>query len=293
MPSERAFRATIGVAAALLAVQGCNPSSQARRPATVVAQPHEASFAETWDRRAFDHDLWDAVVRAHVNERGLVRYDRIGDDPRFKEYLYRLANTDAAGLADNHQRLAFWVNGYNALTIKAVLDTLPADQSGWPDYSIRDQKVDGRSIWKGLVFEIGGGQWTLDRIEHDILRRRDGLRDPRIHVAIVCAARGCPHLWNRAYDPKTMDEQLAMALRRYVNDPSQCRIDVANRTLTLTRIFDWYGEDFTSPRFSPNAPGIPDLIARHVSDPATADALRTRKWKLEYLDYDWKLNLAR
>ncbi len=277
-----------------LVAAGCSaPATTQPSKNVVVSEASDPRFEKTWDRRQFDHGLWDAVVRRTVDDRGRVRYAEIGSDARYREYLYRLAHTDAGGLADDHERLAFWINAYNALTIKAVLLTLPADRAAWPRYSIKDQAVGGRSLWKGMVFQVGGAKWTLDGIEHQILRKQDGLRDPRIHVAIVCAARGCPRLWNRAYEPAKIDEQLATAVRRYTSDPRQCRIDVAGRTLQLSKIFDWYGGDFVDSSFSPNAPSVPAFLARYAGD----DAKRTRalsqgKWDIDYFDYDWKLNLA-
>ncbi|MFQ5424026.1 MAG: DUF547 domain-containing protein [Phycisphaerae bacterium] len=276
-----------------LAAAGCGPSATTQLSKDVVSEPSDPSFEKTWDRHRFDHGLWDAVVRRFVDDHGLVDYADIGSDARYREYLYRLAHTDAGGLADDHERLAFWVNAYNALTIKGVLLTLPADRAAWPSYSIKDQKIDGRSLWKGMVFEVGGARWTLDGIEHGILRKQDGLRDPRIHVAIVCAARGCPRLWNRAYEPAQIDEQLADAVHRYLTDRRQCRIDVAGKTIKLSKIFDWYGGDFVDSSFSPHAPSVPAFLARYVGEAAKLSrALSHGEWEIDYFDYDWKLNLA-
>ena len=281
-------------AACFAAAHACNSSTPSQKPdpTPVISQSRKASYTETWDRSAFDHALWDAVVREHVNDQGLVDYARVAADARFNEYLYRLANTDAADLADDAQRLAFWINAYNALTIKAVLETLPDDRARWSDYSIKKQSVGGKNIWQGLEFQVGGGNRTLDEIEHEILRKQDGLRDPRIHLVLVCAARGCPKLWNRAYDPRRIDEQLSDAVRRYVKDPRQFRIDESSRALTLTQVFEWYGKDFTSPDFSPNAPTIPAFLAKYIPDPPLTRALNLEVWRVKYFDYDWSLNLA-
>lgn len=273
---------------------GCvAPNAQSEPdPERVVSQPREQSFAATWNRGAFDHGLWDAVLQQHVTEQGLVDYGAIRGDDRFSEYLYRLANTDAAGLSDDSQRLAFWINAYNALTIKAVLETLPDDRSKWSEYSIKDQTVGDKNIWTGLRFRVGGGTWTLDQIEHDILGGKGVHRDPRTHLVIVCAARGCPRLWNRAYDPKNIDDQLSGAVQRFVHDPNQFQIDESNRTLKLNKVFKWYGNDFSSPESAPNAPTVPAFLGKYIPDPPLTRSMTQDVWKLEYSDYDWKLNIA-
>ncbi len=267
---------------------GVGPQSGGR-PAPPTST--QRSFAEHWDKSEFDHRLWDNALRRHVSELGLVDYAKLRGDRDFREYVFRLSRTDAAGLADDRQRLAFWINAYNALTIRAVLDSLPADPRDWAGYRISEQQVGGKSIWKGLTFTVGGGEWTLDGIEHGILRKKRGLRDPRIHVALVCAARGCPPLWNRAYDPKHVDRQLTQAMGRFVGDRRHCRIDLAARKIEINKVFDWYASDFTNPRFTPHAGSMPAFLAEYVSDPAQAKSLATGAWRIEYLEYDWRLNL--
>jgi len=243
--------------------------------------------------KVFDHGLWDGVVRKHVDEHGGVDYAAISRSVGFREYLWRLSKTDAAGLRDDRQRLAFWINAYNALTIQAVLQTLPQDAALWPEYSVQDVKIEGLSLWKGIVFDVGGGRRTLDAIEHDILRKQDGLRDPRIHVALVCGANGCPPLWNRAYTGENIKKQLSETIRRFVNDKRQCTIDLVHGVIRISKVIEWYGGDFTALSFSPHAPSIPAFLALYVNDPVLAKALKLREWRFEYMDYDWKLNLRR
>ncbi|MFQ5410982.1 MAG: DUF547 domain-containing protein [Phycisphaerae bacterium] len=241
----------------------------------------------------FDHSLWDRVLHEHVDTRGRVDYGAIATSAPFREYLWRLSRTDAAGLRDDRERLAFWINAYNALTIQAVLQTLPQDVALWAEYSVQDVKLDGLSLWKGIIFDVGGSRRTLDAIEHDILREEDGLRDPRIHVVLVCAAKGCPPLWNRAYTGEHIKKQLEAAMRRFVGDPRQCTIDAALGVIRISRVIEWYQGDFTALSFSPHAPSVAAFMALHVDDSALAEALKSRTWRFEYMDYDWKLNLRR
>lgn len=238
-----------------------------------------------------DHGLWDALLTAHVDDSGRVDYAAMARDERLDQYLDRLKSTRAEGLSDADARLAFWINAYNALTVRAVLDTLPAAPSKWPEYKISEQKVDGKSLWKGRRFDVGGERRTLDEIEHEILRKRDGLRDPRMHAALVCAARGCPHLWNRAYMGGKVRDQLADAMRRFANDPGQVRWGAATKTLHVSKILDWYGSDFTNSKFSPHAESIGKFLAEHVEDEALAERLRAFDGAMQFNEYDWRLNI--
>ena len=239
----------------------------------------------------FDHKLWDGVLRDHVNDQGRVDYAAVQKDERFDRYLEQLEAADAKELKNADERLAFWINAYNALTIRAVLDTLPSDQSKWAEYKIIDQKVNGTSIWKGRKFDVGGEQHTLDDIEHNVIRKRDGLRDPRIHVALVCAAKGCPYLWNRAYTGAEVRDQLTAAMRRFCANDKQLKIDKTSRTIKISKIFEWYGGDFTNPKFSPHGKSIPIFLAEYVRDQAMVAALRQGKWTITYFEYDWHLNI--
>lgn len=238
-----------------------------------------------------DHGLWDAVLRQHVTDRGLVDYAGIKASSAFDEYVKQLQATTASALVDDDDRLAFWINAYNALTVKAVLQTLPPERGLWAAYKITEQKIEGESLWKGIRFEVGGGRWTLDEIEHEILRKQDGLRDPRIHVALVCAARGCPPLWNRAYSGATVRQQLSAGMMRFVSNPSQCTVDVARRTVKISKVFQWYGGDFVSEKFTPHAESVPRFLAGYFEDASTAAGLRSGSWTVTYFDYDWSLNL--
>jgi hypothetical protein len=100
-------------------------------------------------------------------------------------------------------------------------------------------------------------------------------------------------LWNRAYDPKHIDRQLAQAMGRFVGDRRQCRIDLPARRIEINKVFDWYASDFTNPRFTPQGRSIPAFLAEYVGDPALAEALAAGHWRIEYFAYDWRLNLRR
>jgi hypothetical protein len=213
------------------------------------------------------------------------------EDKRFHEYLCRPSETDQAPIGDAAARLAFWINAYSALTIQGFLTTLAVDRKDWPKYRIDKYKANGKSFWEGLQFQVGEKWYTLDEIEHGVLRSTSGLRDPRIHLALVCAAKGCPPLANRAYTAEGIEDQLADRVRRFVADPSRCRFDRGRRIIYRARIFDWYGEDFTNPEFEPRAASVPAFLSSYVADESLARSLKEDSWQLAFVEYDWHLNI--
>jgi len=278
-----------------------------------VPVPAEKSFASTWDRVHFSHALWDESLEAHVDEHGLVDYVSIGSDPRFLEYLYRLAHTDARGLESSDARLAYWLNAYNAFAIRGVGVTLPVDEKKWSAYSVLDVSIEGsaepgKGFFRGLRFMAGGRRVSLDEIEKAILLRNPssigsrpakykGLSpntpDARVHMAIVCASRGCPPLSKHAFEASTIDAQLGARARSFLQDTTRCRIDTRRLRIEISELFHWYAKDFSNPAYKPRTHSVPEFLAKYVDDERLARSLRSDRWQITYLPYDWKLNLGR
>ena len=189
------------------------------------------------------------------------------------------------------QRLAFWINAYNALTLRAIVDHYPI-RSAWltlqPRNSIR--QIDG--VWTKLTWRAAGRRVTLDDIEHTILRPQ--FKEPRVHFSITCASVGCPPLAAEPYRAATIDAQLDEAARRYLASPQGLLVD--GDTLRVSKILDWYGEDFVA-RFAPDATGRADrtdqairgLVGR-FGPAAAAELARKPSTRIRFLDYDWSLN---
>jgi len=296
------------LAHAIAIIIGVGAATCAARDIPIPAK--QADWAN-WDRVHFDHALLDGVLIDHVDASGLVDYAAIRTDPRFDEYLYRLSRTDPAKLVDNHARLAFWINAYNAFVIQGVLEALPSDRSQWSTFSVLavsepGPAKQGNAFFRRFKFVVGGRRYALDEIEHGVLLQRDewtrrkrrryasigaGTPDPRIHFALVCAAKGCVKLRRGAYTADKVNEQLDAAVREFTRETAHFWVDAANHTIHLTKLLDWYGKDLTNKTFEPHAKSVPAFLAKYVSNAKLARALRDDQWHIEWILYDWTLNV--
>lgn len=223
------------------------------------------------------HALFDEVLQARVNADGQVDYAGLKASPeKLETYLDRLASADLAALS-YYEQLAFWLNAYNALVIKGVVDR-------YPTTSVRSVKPFGGFFYR-LKFQIAGKPYTLNEIEHDVIRAE--FVDARVHFALVCASAGCPTLENRAFFADTLEERLETATFNFVANPEKVRLERSERRLYLSKIFKWYAADFTE-----GYTGVTDFLADYLP-PDDAEFLETEEVELHYLDYDWTLNAQR
>ena len=219
-----------------------------------------------------DNSIYGELLREHVVD-GLVDYDGFKkDEILLDRYLDILAKVDTERLAAP-EAFAFYVNAYNAWTIKLILNNYPGVRS------IKSIGGPFRSPWKQSIADIDGETLTLDDIEHGILRPR--YNDSRVHFAVNCASIGCPPIRSEPYTGIALDTQLNDATRSFINDPGKTYID--GTTLFVSRIFKWYAEDFPE--------GVIEFVSRYAEGDlrqqleSKKDTLRVR-----YLDYDWSLN---
>ncbi len=235
------------------------------------------------DRASLDreHAAWTGLLQRYVSG-GLVGYAALRRDatPELDRYLRTLESVERAELEawPRADQLAFWINAYNAYTVRLVLDHYPLR-------SIRSIGLFPGSAFKKKVipFErVAGRRLSLDDVEHRVLRERFG--DARVHFAIVCASRSCPVLRGEAYRGRDLDAQLDEAARAFLRDPTRNRHDAASATLFLSSIFDWFRGDFERA-----AGTLPAFVARYADD-STAEALRRGGVRVEFLDYDWSIN---
>jgi len=242
----------------LAAIGGCSSVPTAYHPIQPLDPTH------------FSHDLFDQVVHSHVRD-GRVAYPDVRRNGHFTEYVAQLDRVDPAGLPTNHDGIAFWINAYNAFAIQGILDGY-SPMTLWGRYR----------FFIARTYRVGGESLNLYDLEQKILIP---FRDPRIHFAIVCASQSCPKLQSWTYQGDRLDEQLDHVARAFVNDPSRNRFDRARRTAYLSKIFDWYGEDFAQ-----QAGSVQQFVARYLNDPELAKEVATIPYAVEFLEYDWSLN---
>ena len=245
---------------------------------------------------AFDHQhaAWTSLLAQHVqwNAAGsatTVDYDGLlQDHAPLKAYLTELSSVSRANFDGwpQAQRRAFLINAYNAYTVELILSRYPKLQS------IRDLGSLFSSPWKQSFFTLLGEKQSLDGIEHGLLRGAADFDEPRIHFAVNCASIGCPALRPEAYRAEVLDAQLEDQTRRFFGDRTRNRFDAAKATLYLSRILDWYAEDFERP-FRGGA-SVGAFVARYAEQlrgqVATPWLLNTHEIDIEVLVYDWSLN---
>ena len=249
--------------------------------------------------QAFDHShaAWDAQLKKHVvvAPSGYAsRVDYAGmqaDHAALKSYLDSLSAVPEAEYRGwtRPQRLAFLINAYNAFTVELILTKYPNLES------IKDLGNVFQSPWEREFFNLLGRKRSLDGIEHGMIRAPGAFDEPRIHVALVCASIGCPMLRNEAYTAARLDAQLEDGMRRFLSDRSRNRYDAASNTLFVSKLFDWYGGDFAQGHagFSSLAATFAKYAERLADTPEVQARIRSGNYRLEFLDYDWKLNAVR
>ena len=213
---------------------------------------------------------FDAVLAAHVSN-GHVDYPAISTDPRFETFVNHLEQTGLDAFDTPEDRLAYSINAYNAFAIKGILD------------GSSPSTFFGRIVYfKTDTYRLGGEDIDLYDLERDVIIPQN---DSRIHFAINCASKSCPLLRSEIYRGDALDRQLDEAARQFINDPDRNRFDTTKKVAYLSKIFDWFGDEF-----SERSGSVQNYVARYVDDPALAEALRAGEYRVEFLDYDWSLN---
>jgi hypothetical protein len=209
------------------------------------------------------HAEWNTLLGKYVDHNGNVNYKGFKkDSAALNTYLDILAKNAPTNQWSKPEKLAYYINLYNAATVKLILDNYPLK-------SIKDIK----SPWDKEWVIIGKKVYSLGDIEHKILRK---MEEPRIHFAINCASYSCPKLINSAYLPLTIEAQLKAATFDFINDVTRNKI--TNNELQLSNIFKWYKSDFTT------KVSLQEYIQPYSKTPIDTNA------KVKYIDYDWSLN---
>ena len=216
-----------------------------------------------------DHSIWDRFLGDYVSSSGTVNYKsmKLRTDT-LDAYLRELIDNPPATDWTKNQKMAYYINAYNAYTIKFVLEKYPVE-------SVKDISFSGKDIWNFRMVMLGGTtNYTLNQVENDILRKMD---DPRIHFAINCASFSCPKLLNKAFMPDKLNSQLTSVTKGFINDPKHNVISA--KKIQISELFSWYADDFSS-----ESSTLIDFLNTYSSVTINADA------KIEYLPYNWSLN---
>ncbi len=228
----------------------------------------------------YDHTPYDRLLRKYVDEDGMVDYKSWKGSPTdwggLRRYLGGMARVNPALRASRAGRLAFWINAYNALTIHGILHFYPTS-------SIRNHtsRLFGYNIWDDLLLRVGSRKYSLNNVEHDILRK---LGEPRIHFAIVCASKGCPRLLNEAYTRDGLEQQLDGNARDFFSRRRNFYVDYRSNTVYVSSILKWFQEDF-----GPTPLEAVRSVAPYMP-PRAAQFVRSHRFRVRYLPYDWSLN---
>lgn len=244
----------------LLLLFGCSATV-----AAVPVQPYDAT-----------HARWDRILHEYVHD-GAVDYSGLRGTGRteFEAYLGELASVTSTASWSRAESLSFWINAYNAWTVKLIVDH--------PGVTSIKQITTVSSPWKLSFIPMhatGADVMSLDDIEHGVIRAT--LADPRIHVAVVCASVSCPPLRSEAYVASRLDGQLDDQARDFLSDTTRNAADTARKVIGISSIFDWYGKDFET------SGGVRGFLERYGPPDLAQGA--AGGWPIEYLPYDWGLN---
>ncbi|MEO9569647.1 MAG: DUF547 domain-containing protein [Polaribacter sp.] len=212
--------------------------------------------------------IFNELLQKHVTKDGIVDYKSFKtNETKLDDFISYLEKTSPASSWSENKQKAFWINAYNAYTIKLILGNYPLK-------SIMDIKEEGKTAWKIPFAKVGGKTYTLDHIEHQILRK--DFSDPKIHVGVNCASGSCPKLGNTAFTEQNVEAELTRLMKDFVNDSSRNKL--SKKKVQISSIFDWFKDDFTK-----NG-SIIDFLNKY------SDTEISSKAKISFLKYDWTLN---
>ena len=220
------------------------------------------------------HNIWDGLAKKHINEQGLVDYKAFKKDVKTLDgYLAMLGKNPPKDSWSKDEKIAYWINAYNANTVKLILDYYPVKSIKDIGSSIQIPFVS--TPWAKKFIKIGDETMSLDNIEHGTLRK--DFDEKRIHFALVCGAMSCPRLRNEAYTPEKLDAQLNDQGDEFLNNPAKNKIDP--KKSELSKYFDWYKGDWKDDDKS-----IVYWVNKYAKTKINEDT------DISYVDYNWALN---
>jgi len=218
------------------------------------------------------HTVFNELLSTYVSDEGVVDYTNF-DGKKLNRYLRYLEKTTPDRSWSANKQKAFWINVYNILAAKMITDHYPINANELKN-RILDIEIKGKSAWKIPLAIIGSHTYTLDQIEHKILRKK--FKDPKIHVGVNCASKSCPKLYNRAFTEENIDRELENLMTAFVNDSTKNTLRATS--IEISKIFNWFESDFTEKG------SIIDYLNRYSNTPIEKNAT------ISYQNYDWTLN---
>jgi len=211
----------------------------------------------------FNHDAWNSILQQHVSIAGNVNYKGIKSNRKqLTNYITALGENMPNDSWSKQDKLAYWINAYNAMTVDLILRNYPLQ-------SIKDIK----DPWEQRLWKLENKWYNLDEIEHQILRK---MNEPRMHFGIVCASFSCPKLQNKAFTASKLEAQLTNATKEFLSDKN--RNDISENSIKLSNIFKWFKKDFE------DNGSLIDFLNQY------SDVKISKNAKKSYLDYNWNLN---
>ena len=281
------YASILSLLPALLLLASCSGALLSAQPGS---QSDQAQVVDANANEPFSYKPYAEVLDAYVNEQGFVDYQGLqANRQRLDQFNASLAAVDAATYDSwtEAEQMALWINAYNSLTLKSIIDESP----------IKDSIKDIVGVWRIKQHAVlaDGKTLTLNNIEHDVLRA--DFNEPRIHVAINCASFSCPDLRMEVYTGDKLDAQLDEQVRRFLSNPKGLRIDREADIVYLSKIFEWFGEDWT-PSYGVESGFTGNqherAVLNFISGYLEADDqayLAEGNYRVKYIDYDWSLNV--
>jgi hypothetical protein len=242
-----------------------------------------AAFAQE-----INYGEYDRLTRKYVDGRGLVNYNGLkGELPAMKSFIDQISQVSPHShpqqFKDGGEQLRYWMTAYNAWVLYIAASEYPSKNALWNFVG----------LFRNRTIKLGGKELGLEDLEHKIIRK--GYSEPRIHFYINCAAFSCPALQQGVIPAgKTWDE-LERAAKRFINDPKHVKYDAASKTLTISKIFDWFSSDFLTflkEKKGIATPHISQYIALYLNSPARETLSQTpvSEISVKYFNYSKKLN---
>ncbi len=233
----------------------------------------------------FSNDDWNSVLSQYVDERGFVDYQALnGSREQFDRYVYSIKTmgpkTNPELFPTQNDKLAYYINAYNALVFEGVLNRGPEEKSVWRGL------ISGLNFFIRMKVMIDGAQTNLKKLEDEVIREQ--FKDPRIHAAINCASISCPRLPQHAFEVDQLDQQLETAIKEFVNSEANVRVDNNAKKLYLSKIFDWFEDDFLEYE-TMQGNSNPSLVS-YINRYRSTDNQIPFGYKIEFLKYNKDIN---